>query len=59
MLRAESARQPLIQFRIGGKSGLHRVERLLTAGARERTESAAESRPPLTFEVRGKGERVW
>ena len=55
MLLIESARQSLLAFARGGKSGLHWVERLLTAGARERTESAAESRPPAFV---GKGERV-
>jgi hypothetical protein len=46
----------------GGKSGLHRVERQVTPGRCEPTESATESRPPKR-KVRkqtsaGKGERV-
>jgi len=38
-----------------GKSGLHRVERQVTPGRREPTESAAENIPPA---YAGKGEMV-
>jgi hypothetical protein len=33
----------------GGGNGLHRVERQVTPGGREPTESAAESRPPKSL----------
>lgn len=60
-MRSESARQSLLMFFLksvsGGKSGLHRVERQVTPGKCELTESAAESRPPKRF-IAGKGERV-
>jgi len=41
----------------GGKSGLHRAKCQVTPGGREPTESAAERKPPKSFET-GKGERV-
>jgi hypothetical protein len=41
----------------GGKSGLHRARRRLTAGRREPTESATEKIPPKRASA-GKGEKV-
>ena len=50
----ESARQPL-RLRRGGKSGLHRARCQVTPGGREPTESATESKPPMSRHCK----RVW
>ncbi len=58
-LPLELAWQSLLTYVGRGKSGLHRVERQVTPGGREPTESAAESIPPRGFsECLGKGEKV-
>ena len=48
--------------RRGGKSGLHRARCQVMPGGREPTDSATESKPPMSraaMRAAGKGERVW
>ena len=51
---SELARQSLLVFAGGGKSGLQRARRQIASGRRESMESATENIPP----VKGKGEKV-
>ena len=49
----EWTENPRLRFSRGGKSELRRTGCRLTAGRREATESATESRPPMAGESRG------